>query len=237
VIPFDILRLVPFIIFWVKSKFLASTERAKARLWQNQSFDYGKQIPKDTIIALLAITFACICPIIAPAALIYFSISYIVRKHDVVYVYKALYQTGGKIWTPIFHQIITGVFTFHAVMVCLLSLKKSVAGPLIVIPLPFLTFIFCRAAAATFWRPMEALSLMAAAQIDDKEAKVADSAGAFDAEVSQRYLSPSFKPQDERHAALMDDVKRINAVIAGGTDKALFERVREKNLFFLFCGQ
>lgn len=45
VIPFSILRLVPFIIFWIKSKFLASTERAKARLWQNQLFSYGTQVP------------------------------------------------------------------------------------------------------------------------------------------------------------------------------------------------
>ena len=40
--PFSFLNVVSLVIFWVMS-FFAATERAKARLWQNQFMSYGKQ--------------------------------------------------------------------------------------------------------------------------------------------------------------------------------------------------
>ena len=224
--PLNILRIVPFIIFWIKSKFLASTERAKARLWQNQMFSYGTVVPDDNIINLLGLTFCLICPIIAPAALIYFCTTYIVRKHDLLYVYRQPYQAGAMAWPRIFKQICTALFIFQLVMICLLALKKSVAGPIIIVPLPFLTFVFMGSVSSTFWRPMEALSLMAASELDKKESGVATSA--IDAitgvDVDALYLSPSFTVSDAEHALLMDDCKRMKSVLEGGVDDKLFER-------------
>jgi hypothetical protein len=225
IVPFSILRLVPFIIFWVKTKFLASTERAKARLWQDQMFSYGTIVPGDTIVILLGVTFCCICPIIAPAALIYFTTAYIVHKHNLVYVFRQPYQAGAMAWPRIFYQVVTGLYMFQLVMICLLALKKSIAAPIICIPLPFLTFIFGRTAAGNFWRPMEALSLMSAADIDAKEG----AAGAVatvdgDADPSALYLSPSFDTDKTAHTAILDDCKRMKAVLDGGSDNELFRR-------------
>jgi hypothetical protein len=76
-VPLTILRVVPLALFWVKSR-LASTERAKARLWQRQLFSYGTVVPDDTMVFLLGLTFAAICPIIAPVALVYFTTTYLV---------------------------------------------------------------------------------------------------------------------------------------------------------------
>lgn len=225
--PFSILRLVPFIIFWVKTKFLASTERAKARLWQDQLFSYGTRIPGDTMVILLGLTFSLICPIIAPASFVYFSTSYIVRKHDVLYVFKQPYQAGAMAWPRILHQVVTGLFIFQAVTICLLALKKSIAGPIIVVPLPFITVVFLQAVHSTFWRPMEKLSLMTAADIDDKEAAAAP-AEVAKATPDQLYLSPSFQIDDAAHAAVLEDCSRMKAVLEGGTDDKLFERVSER---------
>jgi hypothetical protein len=52
--PIGLLRFVPLVLFWVFSK-LASTERAKARLWQNQEIKYGTLIPGDSIMMLLGV--------------------------------------------------------------------------------------------------------------------------------------------------------------------------------------
>jgi len=233
IVPFSILRLVPFIIFWVKTKFLASTERAKARLWQKQMFSYGKFVANDNIVVLLGLAFCVICPIIAPVALVYFTTSYIVRKYNLVYVFRQPYQAGAMAWTRIFYQICTGLLIFHLIMICLLALKKSVAGPIICIPLPFLTIAFMRAASSTFWRPMEALSLMAAAELDAKQSDVAPgSATAVDAganggaaaDPTALYLSPSFTVDATAHAALLDDCKRMKSVLDGGFDADLFSR-------------
>jgi hypothetical protein len=228
-VPFSILRLVPFIIFWVKTKFLASTERAKARLWQNQMFSYGTIVPGDTIVILLGLTFCIICPIIAPAALVYFTTAYIVRKHNLVYVFRQPYQAGGMAWPRIFNQVCTGLIIFHLIMICLLALKKSIAGPVICIPLPFLTLAFMRTVSTTFWRPMEALSLMAAAELDAKQDTLAPgtittTAGAGAGDSSALYLSPSFDMDTTAHTALLDDCKRMKAVLDGGSDADLFNR-------------
>ena len=239
IIPFSILRLVPFIIFWVKSKFLAATERAKARLWQNQLFSYGTVVPNDTIIILLGLTFCVINPIIAPVTVIYFTTSYIVRKHDLLYVFRQPYQAGGMAWPRMFGQICTGLIIFQLVMICLLALKKSVGGPIIIIPLLFFTFYYMSAAAATFWRPMEALSLMAASELDTKEAnplliggggdRAAAGTADGDALVKSQdptglYLSPAFDVDDQEHAQTVDDCKRLKAVLDGGEDEKLFQR-------------
>lgn len=229
-IPFSILRLVPFVIFWVLSKFLASTERAKARLWQDQWFSYGTYVVNDTIMALLGVTFCCICPIIAPATLVYFSTAYIVAKYNCVYVYKQPYQAGGMAWQYIFYQVITGLYIFQVVMICLLAIKESIAAPIICAPLLVITFFFMVAARAQFWRPMVALSLMAAAEIDAQESARKDLettaliGGSSEEETLRRYLSPSFKSFDAAHEELLSDCKRMKAVLDGGSDNHLFER-------------
>jgi len=224
--PLVILRLVPFVLFWIKSKFLASTERAKARLWQNQEFSYGTQVPEDTMVILLSLTFCTICPIIAPAALVYFSTAYIVNKHDLTYVFRQPYQTGAMAWPRIFHQVVTGLFAFQLIMICLLALKKSIAAPIIMIPLPIFTIIFMQAAHSTFWRPLEHLSLMAAAEGDaqEQEASIIGDGSDESGPVEKRYLSPSFQIDDDGHAAMLDDCKRMKAVLAGGSDDSLFAR-------------
>lgn len=79
VVPFSILRIVPLVIFFIKSK-LASTERAKARIWQNQMFSYGTEVPTETMVFLMGLTFCVICPIIAPVTLIFFTTTYVVSQ-------------------------------------------------------------------------------------------------------------------------------------------------------------
>lgn len=226
VVPIQILRIGPFVVFWLKSKFLASTERAKNRLWQNQNFTYGKELPDDTIVMLLGVTFSCMCPIIAPITFIYFSITYVVRKHDLVYAYIPAYQAGGMAWPRIFSQCSTGLVIFQLVMICILAIKKSVAGPLIVLPLPFITIVFMNSAASTFWRPMHALSLMAASEIDRKEGSDVSLRESMSTDEAARtqYLSPSFKIDDKAHEELLDQCQRMKAVLGGATDDQLFER-------------
>lgn len=225
IVPFSILRLVPFVVFWVKTKFLAATERAKARLWQEQELQYGTVVVQDTIVFLLGVTFSCICPIIAPAAFIYFTTNYIVSKYNLVYVYRQSYQTGAMAWPRMFYEMMTGLFCFQLIMICLLALKKSVAAPIICIPLPFLNIIFMQAVGSTFWEPMVALCTMAAAEIDRKEAAVADGGAHVEEDVATKYLSPALTiPESAAHAALLEDCRRMKAVLDGNKDEKLFER-------------
>lgn len=221
-----LMRLVPLIIFWVKSRFLAGTERAKARLWQNQLMAYGVLVPNDTMAFLLCLTFCTICPIIAPVGLLYFMVNYMVWKYQQVYTYTPTYQSGGLVWVRVFDQCMLGMVMFHLLMVAILGLKKSIGAPIFVLILLTFDFVFWVAVHKRFWRPQECLSLISAADMDAKEkAAKGDSrqlGKELDQEVSDRYLSPSFKFSDEQHEQTLDEAARMAAVLAGGEDEKLF---------------
>lgn len=235
--PFSILRLVPFIIFWAKTVFLAATERAKARLWQEQLFSYGTVVVNDTMMMLLGLTFCCICPLIAPAALVYFCTTFIVQKYNLIYVFQQSYQTGGLAWRNIHNQIMTGLFLFQLVMICLLALKKSIAAPIIIIPLPFITLYYIMLVRSTFWKPMRALSLMAATEIDSKEKLKSEGAEEFVAtertEVAKEeenglYKSPNLRSVTQQCDQIITECERAKALLAGESDVELLERDNSK---------
>jgi hypothetical protein len=69
-------------------------------------------------------------------------------------------------WRQMFYQASTGILLAQLILLCLLAVKKSGAAAGVAAPLPFITLIFMRAAATTFWRPMEGLSLLVAARRD-----------------------------------------------------------------------
>ncbi len=52
--PLSLLRLADLVKFWLKSR-LAATQRARARLWQDQTLEWGTVVPDDTIAALLGL--------------------------------------------------------------------------------------------------------------------------------------------------------------------------------------
>ena len=83
---------------------LAATERAKARLWQQQPMSYGGVVPHHTIAMLLGIVYAAINPVITLTVIIYFIMNIIVWKYQLLYVKMEKYQSGGKIWRQVRNQ-------------------------------------------------------------------------------------------------------------------------------------
>ena len=92
---FKNLRLIPFIIFAIRSK-LSATERSKARLWSEQYQIYGVEVPQLTMVLLLGLVFCGINPLIPPTCLLYFVVVLFFHKYRVMYVARPSYQTGGK---------------------------------------------------------------------------------------------------------------------------------------------
>ncbi|KAL4853137.1 CSC1-like protein [Chlorella vulgaris] len=208
-----LMRVVPLIIFW-------------ERLWSNQLMAYGTVVPNDTIAFLLGLTFCTICPIIAPVACAYFMFNYLVWKYQQVYVYTPTYQSGGLVWIRVFDQCMLGLIMFHLMMTAILGVKKSIGAPILCFLLLAFDFVFWVAVHSRFWRPQECLSLISAADMDAQDrGSQGDSfalAKGVDAQMRDRYLSPSFKFDDEEHEQAMTEVQRMAAVLAGGEDEKLF---------------
>ena len=76
---FKNLRLIPFIIFAIRSK-LSATERSKARLWSEQYQIYGVEVPQLTMVLLLGLVFCGINPLIPPTCLLYFVVVLFFQK-------------------------------------------------------------------------------------------------------------------------------------------------------------
>lgn len=81
--------------FWVLSR-VSSTERAKARLWENQFIDFGYEVPDHMMAMLLGLVFCIVAPPIAVIAAAYFLVNSIIARYQVCYVYTPRFETGGQ---------------------------------------------------------------------------------------------------------------------------------------------
>jgi hypothetical protein len=118
-------------------------------------------------------------------------------------------------WPLIFNQAAGSLLIFQLTTIAILAVKKSIGAPFVMLPLPFMTLAFIVAAHNVFWKPMEAISLLNAANVDAKEA----AAGITDAgaEATELYLSPSFKVDAAEHTALMAEMARMKKALDGDT--------------------
>ena len=55
------------------------------------------QMPQHTITILLGLVFCIMNPIITPVCLIYFLITTVTEKYNLLYVYTFEYQSGGQV--------------------------------------------------------------------------------------------------------------------------------------------
>ena len=76
---------------------LASTERAKARLWEDQYVDYGWEIPDASVTLLLGLVYCLVQPLIVPIALLYFIVNSALYKYQLIYVHKPRFESGGYV--------------------------------------------------------------------------------------------------------------------------------------------
>lgn len=227
--PIGLLRIVPLLLFLVLTR-LSGTERAKQRLWRDQQMTYGTLIPGDSIAMLLGLVFCVVCPIITPIALLYFAITYLIWKYQMLYVYGQPYQTGGRLWMRVFDQVMVGTILFQLMMIFLLAIKKVIAPAIICIPPAIFTIFFWHTVHAMFWRPQQTLSLMVAAELDAKEDAQEASDPLLrqsDAEMSSLYQAPAFKKSESAHLALLAEAEKGMKILRGEEGKEDLEEQQD----------
>ncbi|GFH18492.1 uncharacterized protein HaLaN_15309 [Haematococcus lacustris] len=183
------LRLPGLVIFWLLSK-MASTPRARARLWADQYTTYGPNVPGYTIAFLLGLVYCNINPIIAPVVLLYMTFSVI--------------SESCCYWLPCLCCWV------QVAMLVLLSIKGFQWVPLL-IPAPFITLAFHVSCLVLFNRPWTVMSAHDAAMLDLKDATDRGDEAMSQAElqeIKQMYQSPVFKV----HKADIDDLLREAAI-------------------------
>lgn len=76
---------------------MAHTERAKARLWEEQYVDYGWEVPDSCVTMLLGLVYCLIQPLMTPIALLYFIVNSCLYKYQLIYVHKPQFESGGLV--------------------------------------------------------------------------------------------------------------------------------------------
>lgn len=193
---------------WVLTKF-AGTERAASRVWENQTIEYGTEVPSHTLVILLGLVFSVVNPIILPVTLIYFMTMKLIWTYNMIYIYSEEYQSGGKVWEHIFEHVIVGLVIMHAVMMGLFAIKRF-PYLFLMVPLPCLTLLFRLIAHRLYDKPLRILSLRAAHDLDVADHECSEME---DGSVQYKYRHPAMMIDWNELEDIFDDAERIGNVL------------------------
>ena len=221
--PFALLRIFPLVLFALKSR-AASTERAKARLWQDQFATFGPLLPRHSLVGLVGIVFAPINPLVPLMCTVYFLMASITEKYNMLYVRRERYQSGGLLWPRGADQVMVSLVVGQGVLAFLLFVKGAPWAGGVVLPLVPMTLLFRYAATQLVDRPFSVLSLRAAVDLDAADAAdaaaeaaelgfVAESSGGGAGGGSSSSTWPSRSPAAFPAAASSSSVSQPVAVV------------------------
>lgn len=216
--PFRLSNIVGVILYKIKTK-LAGSERAKARVWQDQWVSYGKDVGNTMMLFMLIMVFSPVFPIMAPFGVLYFVTGIITWKYNLCYVWRPECESGGKLWPLAYRQIIINLFTMQLLMTFIIALKKNIAAAIALIPIMVFTPLFGYLANKQCKRPLAVMSLRAAADCDVKD--TAQTGAAKDVEDastgSSQYVNPVLEFDEARHQAFLAEATKWQATFAAGT--------------------
>ncbi|CAM9788024.1 unnamed protein product [Chrysoparadoxa australica] len=86
-------------------------------------FNYPKVLGQDLLVVMVTMTYACINPFILVIAGIYFTCAHLTYKHQMLYVYEPIYESGGVFFPKIFRRFVFAIMVAQATMVGVLILK------------------------------------------------------------------------------------------------------------------
>lgn len=88
-------------------------------------FPFSKIYAQDLLLVVLCATYACIAPLILAAGLCYFGGASYVYKHQMLYVYEPIYETGGRWWPKTARCFVVALLFAQATMVGMMILKET----------------------------------------------------------------------------------------------------------------
>ncbi|KIY93558.1 hypothetical protein MNEG_14404 [Monoraphidium neglectum] len=219
---FGILRLVPLVIYFIKDK-LAGTEKAKYRLWAKQDHTFGTYVADHSLVILLGLAYCCLTPLVTPFCLLYFALTLLSQKYQLIYVLQHAYEAEGRMWITVFHQIMVGIYFLQAIVATVLGVKRFPYAALI-LPLVVATVVFHWALAKLFKRPWTLTSIREASMLDARDAK--ELTPEERSALHQLYLNPAFKMDDAEHDELLANAKMVQEqLLGGGTGELRFKDV------------
>lgn len=134
--PKEIIQVGRLVKRWFKLM-LAKTDREKEDAeMANLEFDDFEHYPMAQLVALLGLIYSTVAPYIIPACILYFAVTYVVMKYNLIYTKWNDYSSGGSFYGGALYGVWTGLVLHSLTMIGLYGLNKQPAqSVLIVIPL------------------------------------------------------------------------------------------------------
>uniref|UniRef100_A0A0D6QTR2 CSC1/OSCA1-like 7TM region domain-containing protein n=1 Tax=Araucaria cunninghamii TaxID=56994 RepID=A0A0D6QTR2_ARACU len=190
----ELSRLVPFIIYHIKRRFLCKTEAERQEAWAPGPFSYATRVPNDMLIVTIALTYSVIAPMILPIAILYFAVGWIVLRNQALKVYVPTYDSSGSMWPHIHTRIMAALILTQITLIGYFSVKVFVYVPVLV-PLPFISVAFVYLCRKRFYPSFCVTSLEVACN-DVKEVPSVSS-------IVEAYTAPCMLLEDK-----FDDLER-----------------------------
>ncbi|KAG5405308.1 hypothetical protein IGI04_011427 [Brassica rapa subsp. trilocularis] len=134
----EIFRLVPLLWNFVMKLFGKEDDKE----FEVPPTPFCQEIPSILFFGLLGTTYFFLSPLILPFLLVYFCLGYVIYRNQLLNVYAAKYETGGKFWPIVHNSTIFSLVLMHVIAIGIFGLKELPLASSLTIPLPILTVLF-----------------------------------------------------------------------------------------------
>ncbi|OBU00217.1 hypothetical protein VE01_01671 [Pseudogymnoascus verrucosus] len=124
-------QVVGFFIFGLLYKYLTSTPRSMYTKWTTLSaISWGSILPVYSNIAVIAITYSLIAPLVMGFATVGITLFYLAYRYNILFVTDNTIDTKGLIYPRALQHLLTGVYLAEICMIGLFGISAAI-GPII----------------------------------------------------------------------------------------------------------
>lgn len=209
----EILMLKPLIMYHLKNFFLVKTEKDREEAMDPGSLGFNTGEPRIQFYFLLGLVYATVTPIILPFIIIFFSLAYVVFRHQIINVYNQEYESAAAFWPDVHGRVISALVISQVLLMGLMSTKKAAQSTPFLIALPILTIWFSRFCKGRYEAAFVIYPLQEAMMKDTLERAKEPNLN-LKGYLQNAYIHPVFKAsEDEEDDEINDDKWENESVI------------------------
>ena len=165
-------------------------------------FSFGKYGAQDLLVVVIMMAYAVMAPVILIPGILFFAGGAVVYRHQLLYVYEPIFESGGLLWPRIYRRMLFSLFI----------MQFTLAGLFLVKGAQFQAYLCLGLAAATYLYKMRMRSLFAASSsvahrlpmelaiAMDEDREGADASDAALLEGLAEYVQPCLRPDDDYYS-------------------------------------
>ncbi|XP_030533231.1 calcium permeable stress-gated cation channel 1-like [Rhodamnia argentea] len=138
----EILMLKPLIIYHLKNFLLVKTEKDREEAMDPGSIGFNTGEPQIQLYFLLGLVYATVTPALLPFILVFFSLAYVVFRHQIINVYNQEYESAAAFWPDVHGRVIVALVISQLLLFGLMATKEAATSTPFLIALPVLTISF-----------------------------------------------------------------------------------------------